>query len=398
MRLLTRCVITLLCLGALPAAAQEPVEVPSSATEAQGLVAEPVFITRAVIFADRHLGKGDLTNGIYLDRGNMIPGAGWLSLGPGYKQWFGKDAAFLDASAAMSVNRYKMAQARFELPKFLKSRLALGTQLRWQDFGRIDYFGAGPDTTDDMKSIYGVESTQASGYASLKPTRWMDITGSIAWMNPRTSGVEGNLAPLDDRRDYLSQEVSMTIDTRDFPGHPTSGIVLRGVGSRFDERTSGNGSFDRYEGEFAGFLPMAGARAVLAVHGWMVGTEPRDGGIVPFYMQPSLGGVNTLRSYTDYRFHDHAMAVANVELRIALMSHVDWAVFADAGNVAPRTRDLDLARRSYGAGFRLHTRRETFAMLDVANGDEGWKVLFRLNDPMRLARVTRRTSTVPFVP
>ena len=72
--------------------AQEPPAVPSSATEPQGLMPEPDVITRAALFADRHLGKGDLTNGIYVDYGNMIPGAGWVSVGPGYRHWFGKDS------------------------------------------------------------------------------------------------------------------------------------------------------------------------------------------------------------------------------------------------------------------------------------------------------------------
>jgi outer membrane protein assembly factor BamA len=119
---------------------------------------------------------------------------------------------------------------------------------------------------------------------------------------------------------------------------------------------------------------------------------------VPFYLQPSLGGLNTLRSYTDYRFHDDHMLVANAEMRFALMTHLDLAVFADAGNVAARRGDLDLAKRSYGGGFRLHTRRETFAMADFANGTEGWRILFRLKDPLALSRLNKKSTLVPFVP
>ena len=144
---------------------------PSSATEPQGFVAEPPGITRAVLFADRHLGKGDLTNGIYVDWGNMIPGAGWLSIGPGYKQWYGKDTLFVDASASISVKNFRMAQARVEAPKFLKSRLALGAQARWQDFRSIDYFDVGSDTVLDFQSNYAVESTQLNAYATLRPSR-----------------------------------------------------------------------------------------------------------------------------------------------------------------------------------------------------------------------------------
>ena len=72
--------------------------------------------------------------------------------------------------------------------------------------------------------------------------------------------------------------------------------------------------------------------------------------------------------------------------------------FLDAGNVAARLSDLNLDKRSYGAGLRLHTRRRTFARFDVAHGGEGWRLLFRLTDPLNLARLSRRTAAVPFVP
>lgn len=379
--------------------AQESPAVPSTATEAQGFVAEPQFITRAVIFADRHLGKGDLTNGIYVDYGGMIPGAGWASGGPGYKHWYANDSVFVDASAAISVTGYKVGRATLELPRFLKSRLALGVHAQWQDFGEIDYFGVGSDSSLDNFTVYGVESTQLTAHATLRPFRWMDIRGQVGWMSPDVTLTDGRRLPaIDEKRTYVPTEVSMTIDTRDFAGHPTSGVVLRGVAARYDERSRGLTSFNRYEAEAAGFLPLAGSRVVLATHGWVVQSDTKDGQFVPFFLQPSLGGVNTLRSYTDYRFHDDNMVVANIEARIAMMTHLDFALFADAGNVARRVEDLNLDKRSYGVGLRLHTRRETFAMMDVATGDEGWKVLVRMYDPWRLLRVNSKPTLAPFVP
>ena len=92
------------------------------------------------------------------------------------------------------------------------------------------------------------------------------------------------------------------------------------------------------------------------------------------------------------------MLLANAEVRLKMMTHVDLAVFADAGNVAPRFEDLDLEKRSYGAGLRLHTRRQTFARLDVANGSEGWRILLRLTDPLAFSRLERRALVAPWVP
>jgi hypothetical protein len=398
-KLLIGCTVALLSLCPVGVFAQEPPPVPASATEAPGFLKEPANLTRAVLFADRNLGKGDLTNGIYVDYGSMIPGAGWGSAGPGYRHWYAKDSFFVDASASISVNAYKMAQARIELPALLKSRLSLGAQARWQDFGRVDYFGGGPGTTEDLLSDYSIKSTQLTAHATIHPYRWMDVNGQIGWMNPSSRYVEGNLLQgLDDHRTFVPTELSLTIDTRDFAGHPTSGIVLRGVGAHYDDRTSGANSFERYEGEAAAFVPLAQSRIVLAVHGWMVRSDVEAGRSVPFYLQPGLGGANSLRAFSDYRFRDDNMLVANAEVRFAVMTHLDFAVFADAGSVAARPGDLDLAKRSYGSGLRLHTRRETFAMIDVAHGAEGWTYMFRLKDPLALTRITKRNTLVPFAP
>lgn len=381
------------------AGAQEPPPVPSSVTEPQGMVPEPDVIIRATLFANRHLGKGDLTNGLYVDFANMIPGAGWLSAGPGYRRWYKKDAVFVDASAAMSWNGYKMAQARLELPKFAKSRLALGTQWQWQDFSHVDYFGEGPLTAEDARAEYGVKATQLAAYATLRPIKWLALGGRLGWMNPEMRQQTGSpLFNLTDTRTFVPAEVSLTIDARDFPDNPTRGALVRAAGTRFTDRDGGAFTFDRYEAELAGFVPIGGGRVVLAMHGWLVGSETKAGQSVPFYLQPSLGGANALRSFTDYRYHDRNMLVGQAELRLALMTHMAVALFADAGNVAREVRDLDLAKRSFGAGVRFHTRSHTYAVMDVAKGDEGWRVLFRLRDPLQLGRLARRALMVPFVP
>lgn len=388
-----------MCLGPATVWAQEPPAVPSSATEPEGFIPEPPAVTRVVLFADRHLGKGDLSNGIYVERGNMIPGAGWLSVGPGYKQWYGKDSLFVDASAAISINSYRMAQARVELPQLLKSRLAVGAQARWQDYQNVAYYGVGADTVKDARSAYAVESNQFGVYARLRPFRWMDVGAEVGWMNPEAEYINGPLlGGLADKRTLVPTEVSLTIDTRDFPGHPTRGVIVRGAGTHYNDRKDGTHTFNRYDAEAAGFLPIAGGRVVLAAHGLMVKTEADTGRSVPFYLQPALGGANTLRSFGDFRFRDDNLLLATAEVRLALMTHLDLAMFGDAGNVAPRAGDLNLAKRSYGAGLRLHTRRETFAMLDAARGSEGWRFLFRLNDPLQLSRLARKSTFVPFVP
>jgi outer membrane protein assembly factor BamA len=197
---------------------------------------------------------------------------------------------------------------------------------------------------------------------------------------------------------FVHGELSIATDTRDHRSHPTQGGLYRGAWSRYADRDTGTFTFNRFDAEGAQFLPVADARVVFALHGWLVASDTAAGEVLPFYLMPSLGGHNSLRAYTDFRFHDRNLIVVNAESRVALFTHLDAALFVDAGNVAARVADLNLDKRGYGAGLRLHTADSTFARFDVAHGAEGWRLLLRLNDPLHLSRLSRRTAAVPFVP
>jgi surface antigen Omp85-like protein len=392
-------------------AAQNPV-VTDYMYEPDGYLVEPDAITRAAIFADRHFGGEGLSNGLYIDFQNMVPGAGWISGGPGYRRWYSKDQMVLDASAAVSWHGYKTAQARIELPKLMRSRLLVGAQGKLQDFNQIAFYGEGPGAALSNESDYRLKSKDFVGYATLRPVKWLDVDGSVGWLAPSILAPSGlfrrdrpsvqqrfadNAVFTHSEQTFMHTELAATADRRDYPGHPTSGGLVRGVVTGYADRDAVF-SFRRYEAEAEHFVPLDGARVVLALHGWVATSQTDPGQVVPFYLEPSIGGQNSLRSFPDYRFHDRNLALLNVEARIATFTHMDTAVFFDAGNVAPRFGDLNLDKRSYGAGVRFHTRRQTFARVDVARGVEGWRLVVRLTEPLNSSRYSRRTAAAPFGP
>jgi len=222
--------------------------------------------------------------------------------------------------------------------------------------------------------------------------RWLDLNGNIGRLSPEVLLIGG------DEPTFVHGEAALVADTRDFPDHPTRGGLVRLSAARFKDRTLGIYSFNRYESEVAGFIPFASSRIVLALRGWLVAADAQPGQTVPEYLQPNLGGGHSLRSYPDFRFRDDNMLVGNVEVRVALFTHLDAVVFADAGNVAARVRDLNLDQRSYGGGLRFHTRRATILRADLAHGREGWHMRLSLSEALRLARSSRRTAPFPFVP
>ena len=390
--------MTLACAISTTATAQQgqpaPQGVPSvpDHSEPQGFIAEPSAVERAAVFADRNLSGGGHGNGFYVSTKSPIQGAGWLSLGPGYRHWYKNDAVLIDGSAGVSVRGYKVAQAQLEFPKLLRSRLQLGTIYRWQDFRSIKSYGVGPNTTEADASTYHLRSNNLGAYGTVRLLRSVSLDGNLGWVDPEVRSLD-----LGEPR-FLYSEAALVVDTRDYPNHPTSGALVRAAGAQFDDQDTGAFSFKRYETEVAGFVPLAGSRIVLAMRGWLVASNTDHDRTVPQYLQPNLGGGHSLRSFSDFRFRDDNMLVANLEVRVALMTHIDAAVFADAGNVAPNWRDLDLDKRSYGVGLRFHTRRATILRTDVAHGREGWRVKFSLSEPLSLSRTERRTAPFPFVP
>ena len=232
-----------------------------AAAEPQGFITEPGWLERAAIFSDRHLGGGGKGNGFYLSTKSPIQGSGWITLGPGYRHGFQDGRVLIDGSAGISIKGYKVAEAKFELPKLLHSRLVLGTIYRWQDFRAIKSYGVGPDTTVADVSTYHLRSQNMTAYGTVKLQRWASLHANLGWVDPNVVSLD-----LDEPR-FLHSEASLVADTRDFPNHPTRGGLVRVAAAQFDDQDSGAFSFKRYESEFAGFMPMAKSRVVLAMRG-----------------------------------------------------------------------------------------------------------------------------------
>lgn len=382
-----------------------------------GLFKEPTLIVGAIDFANRRFGDhiGPARNGFYPELSNMVTGSGWISAGPGYRRYFSNDRIFVDTSGAVSWHLYKMAQARVELPKLADGHLVLGVQGMWQDETQVNYFGIGPDVTEDDQSLYRFQTHEIVGYAKYQTADWFAITGELGWLGrPKVLAPGGTFKrDFPDAQDafpddpgmslatqptLLRSEAAVTADTRNHRGYPTQGFVYRAALTDYNDRTTGRFSFREYEAEAFQLIPVVDGKWILVLHGWTVSGDVPAGNAIPFYLLPAIGGHSTLRGYHSFQFHDNAFVVVNAESRVRLTEHIDAAAFADAGNVARRFADLDLDKTSYGLGLRLHTATTTLARFDVAHGGEGWRFVLRTNEPFRLARIRRQIAVMPFMP
>jgi len=390
---------------------------PPSARAQDGVLNDPKVLTSALDLARDKLGdgQGEPKNGWYPEVSNIVTGAGWVAAGPGYRRLFSDGRVLFDASAAISWHLYKMAQGRVELPKLADGRLAVGVQGMWQDETQVNYFGLGSDAIEDDRSQYRFQTHDVVGYATYQPRRSVALSGEFGWLGrPDVGAPAGSFrgdfpdtrdafptdpaVGLDTQPSLLHSEAAVTADTRNHRGYPTSGFVYRAALTHYMDRSDGAFSFREYEAEGLQLVPLVERKWILVLHGWTVAGDVPGGHEIPFYLLPALGGYTTLRAYHNFQFHDTNLLVVNAESRLRLTPHIDMAVFADAGNVARRFADLNLDKTSYGGGLRLHTQTTNIGRVDVAYGDEGWRVLFSTIEPFRLARIRRHVATMPFMP
>ena len=401
--------------GAVSALAQEASR-PEPTHEKFTVAGEPKPVTFVADFVGGYVGdgSGEEKSGFYPSFGRIVTGAGWISLGPGYRLRVFDDRAVIDASAAVSWRAYKLGQARFEFTDLADSHVAVGTQVLWQDLTQVNYFGNGPDSSVDGRSEYRVKTADVVGYGSYRPARWLTVGASAGRLGaPTLTAATGPFDRgypdarvthpsepaflLERQPSFAHGTVSIVADTRDYPDHPSRGALYQAAFTRYSDLDLSRFTFNRYEAEGAQLVPLLYDGLVLAFHGWTAMSDTADGQAVPLYLMPSLGGTSMLRAFPNYRFHDRNLLVLNAEARVALTMHIDTALFVDAGSVAPTVGDLRVANASYGLGIRLHTHMKTTVRLDAAHGREGWRVSFSLNDPFRLRRLTRHTAAVPFV-
>ena len=402
-------------IGVLPAAAQQATaDAPAAQAPGTAQLSQPTTRKSWLKVGEEWIQSGfagsESRRGFYPEFRGLPPGSG-ISVGPGFRHGLFDGRASIDASTAISWSRGKFGQAAFELPHIAGHQVSVGTQIKWQDFTRLNYFGIGPASTETNRTDYRLQNADYNAFAAVKPRDWLTFGGRVGFsqrvnIKPGTSAVhpptrelftDATAPGLVDHPAFLHSDAYIGVDTRDHPGYPHSGGVYRVTLSDFNDRDFDRFSFRRIEAEAAHFIPILHENWVIALRGRIAASDTSNGAIVPFYLLPTLGGGNSLRGYDDYRFRDRNLLLLNAEYRWRVFGALDNALFYDAGKVASRFGDLDLThmRTLYGIGFRFHTNDTTFVRLDIGRSKEGTRVLLSIGDVLKSGH---GSIFIPYVP
>jgi outer membrane protein assembly factor BamA len=389
--------LALVALGASVAWSQEPQtreEADRQRREQQAKEVEPYEpngVERAMNFAEQ--------KAIFLlDREGFHPKLGSLTVGSGFAYGLGfrdrdlfSNRGALEVWAAGSVKRYWATEARMTFPRLANNHLHLEAWGSHRDYPQENFFGLGPDSNRDDRSDYAIRTNHFGGRAGVRPfARHLLVGGGLEYLEPRLGAGQNDSYPdvpvlfppsdvpgIDSQSDFIRSAFFVEVDYRE-PLYAKKGGWYRFDFSHYDDRTTNEFTFNRFDADVRQFFGFLAGRRVIATRLFVSTSDTSAPQTMPFFFMPTLGGNDTLRGFREYRFRGPHAILAQAEYRWEIWSGFDGAIFYDAGKVADHRSDLNFKdlESDYGIGFRFNTNSGVIFRVDTAFGSNDGKHLY----------------------
>lgn len=345
-------------------------------------------------FMDTYIGDNPMNKyvgkipGLHLRLGGLPSGAG-LGLGLEYlRPDLDEGRISFRSSAVGSAKRWYLLEAEMQFPHLAGRYLDMKIHARRMDANSVDYYGPGANSRESGRTNYRREENALDFSLAFKPVRnYLSIgfiTGYQALnvgpgISPDSAPTEKKYSPdqapgIDRQTHYLSFGPFLEVDSREKANDPHSGTHFLVKFSRFRDRRHDLYSFRQVEGSLEQYIPFYNGKRVIALRAHTILSYPDQDDVVPFYMQPALGGSSSLRGYRRNRFYDNNLFLIGSEYRWEIFTLMDASLFADAGKVFSRDGDFDFSRMEsdVGFGFRFKSRKAVILRIDTAFSHEGF--------------------------
>jgi hypothetical protein len=333
-------------------------------------------------------------NGFGIAMGAIVPDGGF-AVGPRYTRpdlFGGKLTLHLEALGAM--NESYAGRFGLSAPNLFGGRGFIDFDVTHRDISEMPYYGPGPNSRKTGRSDYRLEDTNVELRPGVRVFRGLraSLIGSYLANNvgpgyssayissERQFGPE--LAPgINRQANFWRGGGVVEYDWRDNPGNPTSGGKYSAQYVRYLDQTFGAYSFLRVDLDATQYIPLFNQTHVIALHGASSLTDTNGSQRVPFYLQPALGGPDTLRGYRFGRFYGNNSTLVSAEYRWEASPLLQMAVFADGGKVFDRWEQWNFHNLQSDVGFAVRFKSPTTVLtsIETAFSHEGFQIWFRMN-------------------
>jgi len=342
------------------------------------------------------LGPIRLPYAIRPDQGGLPGGAGF-SLGP-RAEWKTKtDDVRYSLYGIGSIRTYYMVGTSVEIPRFAKRRMSFGIDGWYQYAPMMPYYGPGPDSSKGDRTDFLREFTSVSLRLNWRPslrhvTAIFDAGPLFVNVGPGTSShtasTEAVFTPeqapgVDVQTNFMRVSALVDLNDVDVRWNPSQGTRVTAGYERYADLLRDQYSFSRLTGDVSHYIPFLNKKRVIALHAGTALSYHADDQVVPFYLQPTLGGPNDDRGFRRYRFYDNNVIRLNAEYRWTVCLGFETAIFGDAGKVFNNPGQISLSNleSSVGFGLRFVSRDRLLLRLDTAFSHEGFQVWLQAKNP-----------------
>ena len=355
---------------------------------------------------------------IYITQGGITTGAGYLAATVRYFRPNLFDTPLdISASAGYSWRGYSSLGFQFGnilrktpesflrfsgvggLSQFEKTRQTEGDfyyyiELNREHYPQEDFFGIGNDSLEENRTDYTFDANAYDGVVGMRFGPYIgafvrggllepDISRGTDDAYPATQVLFDDVtAPgLAEQPDFLRLGASLFLDYRDIYGNPTNGGMYNVAYAHFEDQDEGLYDFNRFAVDLRQYIPLGSEQRILAARWYSSFDDPAVAARVPFYLMQSIGGHDSVRGYSEFRFRDRNVFFLSTEYRWLPHPFWEFALFYDTGKVFPDRSDFDFndLKSGYGVGVRLKSTEDTFLRFDLAHSEEGLHFYFKMN-------------------
>ena len=246
------------------------------------------------------------------------------------------------------------------------------------------FYGIGPSVPDTREEEYTARIADVRGSIQrrVRPgwragLRFMgraeDVTEVAAGGLLDTQSIPGRTGGT-----TVGSGLVTTWDRRDNLYFPRTGYYIEASGMVYTASAEQHHTFTRLQLDARTYHPVADGHVVTAQ-----AYAEAVGGTAPFQLMPLLGGADLMRGYREGRYRDSVLGLVQGAYRFPLVWRFKGALFANAGNVAPRLGRFRLSGLKYavGGGLRLRLNDEgVHGRVDYAISPEGGALYITLGE------------------